>query len=266
MKYWISAADLDGYRCDAAGFIPIDFWNNVRKELDAIKPVFMLAEWEARDLHAEAFDMTNAWSWNEAVHHICMGEIDLSPLYVYYSWDEKAWPADAMRMLFVSNHDKNAWEGTEFEQFGAGLETAIVFSVVSSGMPLIYNGQEAGYDKRLEFFERDPIQWRPHPLGDLYKQLIALKKTNTALWNARWGALMVNVINSAPATVLSFVRQNDQDKVFAVLNFGPTPATLTFQDALHHGTYIDYFTGAPIEFTATTIDLKPWAYRVYVKP
>jgi len=55
MKYWVSEVNIDGYRCDVAGFVPTDFWNNVRKELDAIKPVFMLAEWEARDLHVEAF-------------------------------------------------------------------------------------------------------------------------------------------------------------------------------------------------------------------
>ncbi len=79
---------------------------------------------------------------------------------MYYAWNEKAYPADIMRMCFVSNHDKNAWEGTEFEQFGEALEAAIVLSVVGEGMPLIYSGQEAGNDKRLEFFEQDPIVWR----------------------------------------------------------------------------------------------------------
>ena len=41
--------DVDGYRCDVAGFVPLDFWENVRRELDEIKPVFMLAEWESRE-------------------------------------------------------------------------------------------------------------------------------------------------------------------------------------------------------------------------
>lgn len=60
MAYWVRAADIDGFRCDVAGFVPVDFWENVRAELDAIKPVFMLAEWESRDLHARAFDATYA--------------------------------------------------------------------------------------------------------------------------------------------------------------------------------------------------------------
>jgi 1,4-alpha-glucan branching enzyme len=73
MTYWVREVDLDGYRCDAAGFVATDFWNNLRRELDGIKPVFMLAEWESRDLHAEAFDMTYGWSWNETMHRIAMG-------------------------------------------------------------------------------------------------------------------------------------------------------------------------------------------------
>jgi glycosidase len=266
MQYWVAEADIDGYRCDVAGFVPTDFWNNVRRELDLIKPVFMLAEWEARDLHAEAFDMTYAWSWYDAVHLITQGKAGLSSLFVYYSWNEKAFPPNCMRMTFVSNHDKNAWDGTEFEQFGDGLEAAIVLSVVGDGMPLMYNGQEAGNPKRLEFFERDPIQWQAHPLGDLYQTLFALKRENTALWNGAWGALMVQVVNSHPTNVLSFVRQNERDSVFAVINFSPEGQTVTFSEHLHHGLYLDYFSQDAVDFQdASHLTLEPWGYRVYVK-
>jgi glycosidase len=266
MKYWVREADVDGYRCDVAGFVPTDFWNNVRKELDAVKPVFMLAEWEARDLHAEAFDMTYAWHWNDVVHKIAMGAADVDALRIYYSWNEKAYPRDIMRMLFVSNHDKNAWEGTEFEQFGDALEAAITLSVVSEGMPLIYNGQEAGNPRRLAFFEKDPIDWRPHPLGGLYQKLFALKRQNTALWNAAWGGRMINVFSTLPAQVLSFVRRNERDQVFAVFNFSDRPLTVTFEDHLHHGEYSDYFSGEAVEFAADTrLELERWAYRVYVR-
>ncbi|HEV3469764.1 MAG TPA: alpha-amylase family glycosyl hydrolase [Pyrinomonadaceae bacterium] len=267
MKYWVREAGVDGYRCDVAGFVPVDFWNNARKELDAIKPVFMLAEWESRDLHAEAFDMTYAWSWYEAVHQIAQGKrSDLGGLFVYYSWNESSYPREAIRMTFVSNHDKNAWEGTEFEAFGAGLEAAMVLSVVGEGMPLVYNGQEAGNKRRLKFFEKDPLVWGEHPNGELYKRLFALKKKNTALWNGQWGATMILVPNSAPAEVFSFVRRNDQDKVFAVLNFSARPQTVTFKETLYHGTYTDHFAGAPAQLDASTrLELKPWSYKVFVK-
>ncbi len=266
MKYWVTTAEIDGYRCDVAGFVPLDFWNNARRELDAIKPVFMLAEWESRDLHAEAFYMTYAWSWYDAVHGLAMGRENLNRLFSFYSHNEKEYPRDSLRMTFVSNHDKNSWEGTEFEQFGAGLQAAIVLSVIGAGMPLIYNGQESGNPRRLAFFEKDPIQWRPHPLGDLYKKLFALKHENTALWNGKWGARMIRVPNSAPLQVLSFVRQNDKDKVFAMFNFSARPQTVTFSENLYRGEYKDFFSGKPMSFDASSrMTLAPWGYRVFVK-
>ncbi len=266
MKYWVRDVGIDGYRCDVAGFVPVQFWNNVRKELDAIKPVFMLAEWESRDLHAEAFDMTYAWSWYEAVHDIVNGHAPLSKLFVYYSWRESSYPKEAYRLTGVSNHDANAWEATQFEAFGDGLEAAIVLSVVGDGLPMIYNGQEAGNPKRLEFFEKDPIEWRPHPIGDLYRELFALKHENTALWNGQWGATMIRVWNSRPDDVLSFVRENDADKVFAVINFTPELQSVTFSDAPFAGAYTEYFSGNAIDIDSSTqLDLEPWGYRVYVR-
>ena len=165
-----------------------------------------------------------------------------------------------------SNHDKNAWEGTEFEQFGDALEAAIILSVISEGMPLIYNGQEAGNPRRLAFFDKGPIDWRPHPLGELYGKLFALKRANTALWNAKWGARMVRVVNDNLTHVLSFVRQNERDKVFAVFNLSDGPRVVSFPESLHHGTYTDYFSGERATFEADTkLEIERWGYRVYVR-
>ena len=267
LKYWVRETGIDGYRCDVAGFVPLDFWNNARRELDAIKPVFMLAEWESRDMHMEAFDMTYAWTWYDATHQIALGrKKDLAGLFVYYSWNESSYPPEAIRMTFVSNHDKNAWDGTEFENFGPGLEAAIVLSVVGEGMPLVYNGQEAGNRKRLKFFEKDPIEWRAHANGELYKKLFALKKRNSALWNGRWGARMIHVPNSAPENVFSFVRRNETDKVFAVINFSAETQTVAFRETLYQGDYVDYFTGRREKLDGETrMTLGPWSYRVFVK-
>ena len=80
MKYWVQEVGMDGFRCDVAGFVPLDFWENLRRELDAIRPVFMLAEWEQRDLHARAFDMTYTWGFNNTLHRIATGEGDAGSL------------------------------------------------------------------------------------------------------------------------------------------------------------------------------------------
>lgn len=266
MKYWVEEADIDGYRCDVAGFVPVDFWNNVRAELDQIKPVFMLAEWESRDLHAHAFNMSYAWSWYEAVHMIAHGKANVDALRVYYSWNENAYPKAAMRMTFVTNHDKNAWEGTQFEAFGDALPATIALSVVGEGTPLMYNGQEAGNPRRLAFFERDPIHWQPHPIGDLYKKLFDLKKANTALWNGEWGATMIQVPNNHMQEVLSFVRTNEQNKVFAVFNFSNQVRSIRFEETLFTDTYTEFGSGEKVTLNADTeLELPAWGYKVYTK-
>jgi glycosidase len=264
MKYWVREADVDGYRCDVAGFVPLDFWNNVRRELDAIKPVFMLAEWESRDLQAEAFDMTYAWSWYEALHSLAQGQADVGALNNYYAWNEGFYPRDSFRMTFLSNHDKNSWDGTEFEQFGEALPAAMALSVVGDGLPLIYNGQEAGNTKRLQFFEKDPIVWREHPNGELYRKLFALKHAHPALWNGAWGALMVQVPNDAGC--FSFVRGNDRDQVFAVFNFSKEAKVVHFSGGPFPGAYTDFLSGEKVTLDdATRLHLGPWAYRVFVR-
>ena len=266
MKYWVKEVGVDGFRADVAGFVPVDFWNNVRKELEEIKPVFMLAEWESRDIHAKAFDASYAWSWYDSMHAVAMGRADMNALFVYYAHRESAYPPEAMRMTFTSNHDKNAWNGTMFDQFGDAVEAAIVLSVVGDGIPLIYNGQEAGNEKMLEFFEKDPIEWREHPIGELYKQLFKLKKENTTLWNGSWGAEMVKVPNSESLEVLSFVRENNDDKVFAVFNFSGKKHSVKFKESIQYGKYTDYLKNEETVFDEKSVlNIEPWGFRVFVK-
>jgi glycosidase len=266
MKWWVTEVGMDGFRCDVAGFVPLDFWNRLRAELDAIRPVFMLAEWEQRDVHARAFDMTYEWGFYNTLHNIAQGKANATALVFHYYEKNNSWPFDAMRMVFVSNHDKNAWDGTQFEAFGNALENAIVLSFVSEGVPLIYNGQEAGNPKRLNFFDRDPIEWREHPVGELYRRLIVLKKKTPALWNGRWGADMVQITNSAPASVFSFVRAREDSKVFAVFNFSAQPKNVTFSEALYQGDYRDFTTGEAQSLGEDfSLDMPAWSYRVFTR-
>ena len=140
-----------------------------------------------------------------------------------------------------------------------------MFSFVSEGMPMIYNGQEAGNHKRLAFFERDAIQWQPSPYEALYKKLLTLKKHNTALWNGEWGAVMRQVPNGDPKKIFSFVRQNGRDKVFAVFNLSGQPAQASFQGDLHTGSYRDFSTGAAVRVDAgSRFDMAPWSYTILV--
>ena len=169
-------------------------------------------------------------------------------------------------MTYVSNHDVNAWEATEFDAFGDGLKAAVVLAFIGEGLPLIYNGQEAGNEKRLAFFEKDPIEWRDHEMGDFYRRLIALRKSYTALRNGEAGARMLRVYNSDDKDVFSFIRENDADKVFVVLNFSDEASTVTFSDAPFEGRYVEYLTqrDTPID-RQTALRLEPWGQRIFVR-
>jgi glycosidase len=65
MAFWLREAGIDGFRCDVASLVPTPFWDQARARLDRIKPVFMLAESDAVDLHAKAFDMTYDWDLHD---------------------------------------------------------------------------------------------------------------------------------------------------------------------------------------------------------
>jgi glycosidase len=266
MAWWVRETGVDGYRADTAGYVPLDFWEQARAELERIRPVFMLGEGEYRDLHQRSFDATYAWSWYEAMHKVAQGQADVGALVGYYSTNESAWPAEAMRMPHVTNHDKNAWEGTMFEAFGDALDAAIVLSVVGEGIPMMYNGQEAGNEKRLEFFEKEPIRWRPHPIGDLYQKLIDLKTQYSPLWNGQWGARMVPVTNTQPGQVLSFVRADDAHGVLGLFNFSAQGVQFKLQDGPFAGRWKDAFGADSFELSAgSELTLPAWGWRVLVR-
>lgn len=263
LTYWVREFDVDGYRADVAGYVPLDFWENARAELDAIKPVFMLAEFDHRDIHMRAFDASYAWKWNNAMHDIAVGKADTGALYGFYSEHESAWPKAAMRMTYTENHDQNAWEGTQFERFRDGLDNAIVLSFIGEGMPLIHNGQEAGNERRLKFFEKDPITWRTHRNDALFKKLIKYRDAHPALWNAPWGATMTPVVNTAPGKVLSFVREKDGDRILALFNMSGSPQSFGFTDGPTVGRYTDFADDKALTIAADTqLTLPAWSYKI----
>ena len=265
LKYWVKETNIDGYRADVAGFIPTDFWENARKELDEIKPVFMLAEWESRDLYKKSFDMTYSWSlWNElrqAVNHQ-----KLAPLVEYLSHDVNTVPRNAYRMTFTDNHDKNSWEGNPYLNFGAGLKTAIVMTGVVNGMMLCYSGQEAGLNRSLKFFEKDPIEWKHDENEVLFTKLFHLKHDNQALWNGKYGGEMIRVVNDHQDQVISFYREKNNDAVLPILNFSDKTVEVNLDTKYYKGTYKELFTGKIYQISDnTSLKLAPWSYLVLVK-
>jgi len=265
LKFWVEECDIDGYRCDVSGMIPIKFWIEARTKLEKLKNVFMLAEWDTPEQH-KAFDMSYDWSLHKILNAIAGREKTVKDLIIHLKKDEKKYSANAFRMQFTSNHDENSWNGTVYERLGNGVETFAILACLIADMPLVYTGQEAGNDKRLSFFEKDLVDWKEHKYSSLYSKLFALKKENKSLHNGERGGELILINSSDDENIFAFTRSKDKDKILAIFNLCRDAKEFTLEGEKLTGTYKNYFTGK-IESFLSEEDFKlgPWDYKVFVK-
>ena len=265
LKFWVEECDIDGYRCDVAGMVPIEFWIEARTELEKIKNVFMLAEWDTPEVHL-AFDMTYDWDLHHILNGIVKDEKTAIDLIEHLNENEEEFPANAFRMQFTSNHDENSWNGTEFERLGDGVETFAVLTCLIPDMPLIYSGQEAGNNKRLSFFEKDLVEWKEDKLFEIYSKLFQLKKNNKALRNGEQGGELNYIESSDEKNIFAFTRSSEKDKLLTIFNLSNKPVEVELTAEALQGNYKNYFTGKLESFSIKeSFNLQPWEYRVYTK-
>jgi len=266
MEYWIKECDIDGFRCDVAGMVQTPFWNFARKELDKLKPVFMLAEAEGTEFHERAFDMTYAWELHHITKEIYAGRQNVNGLDNYYQKENSSYNKNAYIMVFTSNHDENSWKGSVFERFGSAAKTFAVFSGIVKGMPLIYSGQEAGMNKSLRFFDKDTINWKKSDFRSIYETLNNLKIKNKALWNGEYGGEMQRINTNDNSKIFAFVREKDGNKVFAVFNLSAYKIKIEIKDKTISGNYKLLFSGKKNSFKESyKAELPAWGYEVFVK-
>ncbi len=262
LKYWVTEADIDGFRCDVAMMVPTDFWEEARVELDSIKPMFMLAEADQPDHLVKAFDMNYGWELHHIMNEIAKGEMGTQELDTYFHKNDSLYQPDDIKMNFTSNHDENSWNGTVKERMGDAAEMMAVFSYMAPGMPLIYSGQEAGLDKRLAFFEKDSIEWIDSNYRNLYTQLNQLKKSNKALWNGANGGRL-NKIEVDVETVYAFEREKGGDKVIAIFNMSSEAQQVSITSEIKPTTLTNYFTKKKITLKkGSELSLAPWSYLI----
>ncbi len=269
MRFWVERHDIDGFRCDMAMLMPIEFWQEASAVLRAVKPdIFMLAEAEELNLFDRAFDMGYAWEIHHMMCDIAKGARRVWDLRNTLYADREKYPPRAMRMMFTSNHDENTWSGSEFTRFGDALDvmTALTF-LWEAAMPLIYTGQEIGFDRSFAFFDRDPIvDYRPDRHTELYRRFVALKHGEKALQAGERGGRMIEIENNAKDCIMTFVREMDDSRVVALLNLSPYTIHADFNTGIYAGRYIDAMSGEETELPAhVERDMAPWSYTVLRK-
>lgn len=263
LSYWMREFGVDGFRFDYATGVTTAFWDAMADALHAQRPdVFLLAEAEVPQHQLRAFNASYSFTMMKAINAIAEGKAPASRVDDILAQYHVLFPAGATFINYTTNHDENSWQGTEWERLGGGVRTFAVLTFVLDGIPLLYNGQEAGLEKRLKFFEHDPIPWHPHPLADFYRTLTKLKREHPAL---AAGAATFRVPTTKNDSIFALVREADGKRVAAFLNL--TAKDVTF-DAAHEklaGNWREVFSGetlssqGPVNFV-----LQSWQYRVFV--
>lgn len=263
MQYWLEEADVDGFRCDVAGEVPVDFWDSAAKQLKAVKPVFMLMEAEKPELMKNAFDMAYGWESHHLMNDIAQGKKTVKDWDDYMKRRDTVWQKDDFTMYFTSNHDENSWNGTEYERMGDAVETFAALTYMVPGMPLVYNGQEYDFKERLKFFVKDTITKNKGHMYPVYQKLGKLKNENPALNGGKDAAAYKRIATSDDMHVLAFERERNGKKVLFIANLSKTPASFTIAA---DGDYTDYMASKNVKLTAKQkLDFKPWQYLILTK-
>jgi alpha-amylase len=230
MKYWVSACDIDGFRCDMAMLVPLDFWREARSALDAVKKLFWLAECEEIAYH-QVFDATYTWRFLHKMESFWRKETNIAGLDELLSAYSSDFPPSAFRAYFTTNHDENSHSGSEYERLGDSAKAFAVFCCTWNGLPLIYSGQELPNFKRIKFFDKDQIDWTGHNLlHDFYKTLLNLRKRNRALRAGDPKVGTKRILTSANEKVFGFLRVCSENAVLVLLNLSEVDLSFQIMD------------------------------------
>ena len=262
MMYWVREHDIDGFRADVAGEVPTEFWDQAVQKVKEIRPVFMLAESEEKELFHNSFDMGYNWEGHHLMNQIAQGKASVEAWDNYMQKIDTTYQKDDYLMNFVTNHDENSWNGTVFERMGDAAEPMVALTYTIPGMPLIYSGQEYDMKKRLRFFEKDTIPKTKGVMWPILARLGDLKNENPALHGAKEAADYNRLKTSADKNVLAFERSKDGNKVVYIANLSDKPVEFTVDV---QGNFEPYL--GKQDFTVEQnkkYNFQPWEYVVLV--
>ena len=264
MVFWVKEKNLDGYRMDVAHGVPNDFWDEASAAIFEANPdVFMLAEAEvAEHLSSGNFHMNYAWEFHHILNAVAKGKENVEDIWKWHEKDQ-ANTKRGYHMQFITNHDENSWAGTVEERMGEAGDAMAVLTFTFDGMPLIYSGQEAANKKRLEFFEKDPIQWGNYEKQAFYTTLNKLKKDNQAIWNGEFGGVAQRIPTGNDKNVLAYMREKNGDKVVVILNLSGERQEVKLEGDSYVGDYSNVFGKDTVSLTADkALSLNAWDYLV----
>jgi len=224
LVHWLREFDLDGYRCDAAGELPTDFWEHARTALEAVKPdLMLLAEWEKPELLSRAFNLDYSWKFYQTLDSVVQGHTPAKDVRTAWERSAALYGAGALRLRFIDNQD----ESRAVVRFGLSASTAAAAIILTmDGVPLIYNGMEAGDTSESTapaLFERIPIFWpiaeRRPEITEFYRSMIELRRNHVALTHGELHWLH----NTDEQRVVTFERVTPSERLVMIANLSSQP-------------------------------------------
>ena len=266
MKFWVTNFKVDGFREDAAGMVPVDFWEQAKTALNQTgRSLFMLAEDSANlELLNKAFSANYNWPGLSLLKNVASGTADKYDVASEMIDETYKYPNGSFALNMLTNHDENSWVGTVQHFFGNKERALAALTFAWPGMPLIYNGQETGLDRPLAFFEGDPITFNyASPLQTFYKKLVSLKANNKALWAGTAGAKL-DTMSSGNEKVLAFNRIKGASKVFVVINLGSSKQTVKLHLGSKPQKLYNFATGKLETIgTSKSVSLAGWGFNIF---
>jgi 1,4-alpha-glucan branching enzyme len=259
MKYWVLEANIDGFRCDAADFVPADFWKQALDELKAIKThqlIFLAEGSTVAEINA-GFQMNYAWDFYTNMKAVYGQNKSASSIFTTHAAEYSVLPVGAKKLRYTTNHDVCAYEGSPVELYNGvpGALSASVITVFTSSVPLIYSSQEVGRATELPFFTRDPIDWTANPaMEKQYEQLFTI-------YNGTQTFTKGTLKSYANDDVAVFKRVYNDEQYLVLVNVRGTQKTYTLDAELQNTTWTSATDAGTITLS-TQVTLDAYSYLI----
>lgn len=263
MKYWVLAANCDGFRCDYADGPPVDFWKQAIDTLRAVKThkLLMMAEGRRSTNFSAGFDFNFGFSFYDLLKNIYKNNASVTQIN-NLNTSEFTGSSDGNQVIrYITNHDVNSSDGTPLDLFGGqnGSMAAFVIVAYMKSVPMVYNGQEVATPYRLTFpFTSTTIDWSINPgVTQEYQKVLTFRNNSTAI---RRGSLT----SYSTADVCAFSKVLPGDTVLVLSNLRNQTITYTVPSNLANRTWNDAFDSGTVTLSSQ-LTLQPFSYKVLKK-
>ena len=261
MSYWVYTANIDGFRCDYADNVPQNFWSEAITALRKIKNqnFLMLAEGSKVNHFTSGFDYTFGFGYFGALKKVFSEGKSATTIQDANAAEYATNYDNSQRIVrYTSNHDVNLSDGTPLELFGGkkGSIATFVVAAYMKSVPMIYNAQEVGYAKRIDYFSHTPIDWSTADLDMLaeYKKIIAFRNSSNAIKRGTYYGYSSDAVSA-------FTMETDTEKVLVISNLTSSTAKYTVPASISKIAWKDAFGTTAVALTSE-ITLQPYQYLV----